>query len=100
MIAVFDPEFVKWFATLGVGGILAAFMFVFYRKDVKQYTTLWEAMANQLIVVIKENTASNVRLIALIESQERNALRKSDVEMLMGLFGDPTKKVSPPSSSP
>lgn len=96
---MFDPEFVKWFATLGVGGILAAFMFVFYRKDVKQYTTLWEVTATQLITVIKENTASNTKLIALIETQERNSLRKSDVDLLLGLFGQLPKRpdqVPPP----
>jgi hypothetical protein len=78
-----DQEFVKWFATLGIGGILAGFMFMFYRKDVKQYTELWRTTAEQLIMVIKENTASNIKLITLIESQERNVLRKSDIELLV-----------------
>jgi hypothetical protein len=78
-----DQEFVKWFATLGIGGVLAGFMFMFYRKDVKQYTELWRTTAEQLISVIKENTASNIKLITLIESQERNVLRKSDIELLV-----------------
>lgn len=78
-----DPEFTKWLATLGVGGILAGFMFMFYRKDVKQYTELWRTTAEQLMTVIKENTASNTRLILLIENQERNSFRKSDVEALV-----------------
>jgi hypothetical protein len=78
-----DAEFTKWLVTLGVGGILAAFMFTFYRKDVKQYTELWRMTADQLMGVIKENTASNVKLIGLIESQERNILRKQDVELLL-----------------
>ena len=69
----------KWFATLGVGGVLAGFMFMFYRKDVKQYTELWKTIAEQVITVIKENTASNMRLSMLIENLERNALRKSDL---------------------
>jgi len=29
-------QFIQWLATLGVGGILAAFMFNFYRKDMKE----------------------------------------------------------------
>jgi hypothetical protein len=85
-----DTEFIKWFATLGIGGVLAGFMFVFYRKDVKQYTELWkiqtervEVLVERVISVIKENTTSNVKLIALIENQERNALRKEDIETLI-----------------
>ena len=78
-----DLEFTKWLATLGIGGVLAAFMFTFYRKDVKQYTELWKAATDQLIMVIKENTASNVKLIGLIEEEQRNALRKSDLLALI-----------------
>lgn len=74
-----DAEFGKWLATLGVGGVLASFMFMFYRKDVKQYTELWRATAEMLMNTIKENTASNVKLIALIENYERNAVRKTDI---------------------
>lgn len=76
---MFDPEFVKWFATLGIGGILAAFMFVFYRKDVHQFTELWKDTTQTLMTVVKENTTSNIKLISLIESQERNMLRKEDI---------------------
>lgn len=76
-------EFAKWLITLGVGGILAGFMFVFYRKDVQQYTELWRITAEQLMGVVKENTASNTKLIALIENQERNMMRKTDVEQIL-----------------
>lgn len=76
-------EFIKWLVGLGVGGAIAAFIFTFYRKDVKQYTTLWEVMSKQLIEVVKDNTASNVRLIALIETQERNTIRKQDLEQMI-----------------
>jgi len=75
-----DTEFSKWLVTLGIGGVLAAFMFVFYRKDVRQYTDLWKIATDQMITIVKENTASNIRLISLIETQERNMLRKSDIE--------------------
>jgi hypothetical protein len=78
-----DIEFTKWLVTLGVGGVLAGFMFVFYRKDVKQYTELWRATAEQLMNVIKENTQSNTKLIALIEEERRNMMRKSDIEQLL-----------------
>ncbi len=76
-------KMLEWFVTLGVGGVLAGFMFMFYRKDVKQFTDLWKSVAEQLIAVVKENTASNTKLIALIESMERNQMRKTDVEALI-----------------
>lgn len=76
-------DFMKWIITLGVGGVLAAFMFVFYRKDVKQFTELWQAQTKMLMDVVIANTASNQKLISLIESQERNFLRKEDIEALI-----------------
>lgn len=78
-----DPEFVKWLTTLGVGGALAGLMFMFYRKDVKQYTELWKAATDQLMSVVKENTQSNTKLISLIEQQERNMVRKDDIVSLI-----------------
>jgi hypothetical protein len=78
-----DAEFTKWLVTLGVGGVLAAFMFTFYRKDVRQYTELWKSTTDQLIGVVKDNTASNTKLIGLIENQERNSLRKADIESMI-----------------
>jgi hypothetical protein len=78
-----DAEFTKWLVTLGVGGVLAGFIFMFYRKDVKQYTELWKTTATELIQVIRENTASNVKLITMLESIERNSIRKADIELLI-----------------
>lgn len=78
-----DHEFTKWLVTLGVGGVLAGFMFMFYRKDVKQYTDLWKVTTDQLIEVVRDNTASNAKLIILIENQERNMMRKADIEHLL-----------------
>jgi len=80
-----EPEFIKWLVTLGVGGVLAGFMFVFYRKDIKQYTELWKITTDQMTTVVKENTASNTRLIAMLEVAERNALRKADIENLVDM---------------
>jgi hypothetical protein len=79
-----DAELTKWFATLGVGGILAGFMFALYRKDIKQFTELWKMATDQLIIVIKENTASNTKLVGMLETMERNALRKTDIEEFVG----------------
>ena len=65
----FDSEFGKWLATLGVGGCLAGFMFVFYRKDVKGFTDLWKGQSEMLIQVVKENTSVISTLVILIKEQ-------------------------------
>lgn len=65
-----DGEMIKWFATLGVGGILAGFMFWFYRKDVRVYTEQWKNQTELLMAVVKENTVSNTRLIASIDANQ------------------------------
>ncbi len=57
----------KLLMQLGVGGIVAVIIFFFYRKDVKQYTELWKTQSEILISVVKENTASNTRLIASLD---------------------------------
>ncbi len=56
-------EFAKYLTTLGVGGVLAGLMFMFYRKDVRAYTELWKSQSELLIEVVKENTASNVKVV-------------------------------------
>lgn len=78
-----DSEFIKWLATLGIGGVLAGFIFIFYRKDIRQYTELWKITAEQLMEIVKDNTASNVKLIMLLESHERNEIRITDIERII-----------------
>ena len=74
-----DNEMIKFFASLGVGGIVAGLMFAFYRKDIKQFTELWRNTSELLMGVVKENTASNTKLSSLLENQERNSIRKADL---------------------
>lgn len=83
MLPEVDAKFSEFLITLGVGGVLAGFMFVFYRKDIKMYTELWKLQSEMLMTVVKENTASNIKLIGLIESQERNGMRKGDIELII-----------------
>lgn len=66
-----DQEFLKWFATLGVGGVLAALMFMFYRKDVAQYTSLWKGQSEALLEVVKENTAAITELAGIVKALHR-----------------------------
>lgn len=62
------PDVLQWFATLGVGGILAGMMFFFYRKDVRQHTEMWKTQTTLLVEVVRENTSSNTKLIGLFEA--------------------------------
>lgn len=79
-----DPETIKWFTTLGVGGILAAFMFLFYRKDQKQFTELWQAQASQFASIIRDNTAAITAITGTIEALHR---RDDRIEEALGRFG-------------
>lgn len=83
-----NTDIVQWFATLGVGGALAGFMFGFYRKDIRQYTELWKTVTDQLVILVKEDVASNVKLIAMLENLERNAMRRNDIEGLKRRLGE------------
>lgn len=78
-----DGEFFKWLTTLGIGGVLAAFIFTFYRKDVKSYTDLWKLANDQMIMVVKDNTASNTKLITMLENMDRNSIRKEDISFII-----------------
>lgn len=57
----------QWFATLGVGGVLAGMMFVFYRRDVRRYTDEWRGQSEMLIEVVKENTAAITALTGQLQ---------------------------------
>ena len=66
-----DQEFLKWLATLGVGGVLAGIMFFYYRKDVAQYTNLWKGQSEALLEVVKENTKVITQLIEAVDALHR-----------------------------
>lgn len=91
-------EFTKYLATLGVGGVLAGIMFMFYRKDVRMYTDLWKAQTELMMKVVQENTASNTKL------SEQSAAQARLVEMMMSLVqripATQNAAVPPPHSDP
>lgn len=70
----------KWLATLGIGGVLAGFIFIFYRKDIKQYTELWKTTSEQLMNIVSENTASNTKLADTLVNLEQNIVTVSDLK--------------------
>ena len=83
---------VNWLATLGVGGILAALMFLLYRRDIKSYTELWKGQSDVLLQIVKENTESNVELKALIETKI-NGSNPSEVKDLKELVKNQIDKI-------
>ncbi len=74
-----DPEFVKYLATLGVGGILAAGMFYFYRLDSISTRESLSRIVTDNTAAFREHTISNIRLVTLMESMhsELSARRES-----------------------
>lgn len=73
-----DQKQIEWFATLGVGGVVAAFMFMYYRRDVKYYTELWKEQAeanreviSQMLRVIQDNTSALTKLVTVVDSLHR-----------------------------
>lgn len=68
-----DQELFKYLASLGVGGVVAGFMFMFYRRDVRSFTDQWKGQSDALMQVVKENTAaitSNTKTIEALHSRE------------------------------
>lgn len=71
-------EFGQWLATLGVGGVLAGLMFMFYRKDVRAYTDLWKAQSEQMTTIVKENTQALTSNTEVIRALHRRLDRRHD----------------------
>lgn len=62
---------IQWFASLGVGGILAGMMFCFYRKDHRAL----EALTADFREIVQENTKAITRLCELLEARSDEASR-------------------------
>jgi len=70
-----DMNYLQFFATLGVGGVLAGLMFHFYRQDMARHISEWKGQAELLMMVVKENTAAhtvssstNTMLVGVIQA--------------------------------
>lgn len=70
--AVFDVEFMRWLAQLGVGGMMAGVLFYFYRKDVRAYTDLWKEQATL-------NANQTVAMMALVEKNTIAITSNTDI---------------------
>ncbi len=65
-----DAELFKILVPFGTGGMLAALIFGFYRKDSLGWQESWKGQQQILIQVVKENTAAMAKLESLIEAME------------------------------
>jgi hypothetical protein len=68
-----DLESVKWFASLGVGGILAGMMFLAYRRDFLNWREKANEREDRLLTIIERNAAAQERLIVAAEKVEHAA---------------------------
>ena len=75
----FDPEFIKAFASLGVGGGIACFVFYFYRKDALNTVESLKEIVKDNSLALRENAASNARLSTLIETLHTRLLRAEQI---------------------
>ena len=53
-----DGETLKWFTTLGVGGVLAGFMFMFYRKDAREWRPEAESVSAYEVISVGSGSSS------------------------------------------
>jgi len=75
-MTIFDEEFLRYLASLGAGGIIAGFMFMYYRRDVKFYTDLWRGQSDALMNIVIENTKSTVENTEVLKSLHRRLDRE------------------------
>ena len=63
-------EELKWFASLGVGGVLALYIFITYRKDALRWQEQEKGRTEILIDVIRDNTVAITALTEIIKSKD------------------------------
>lgn len=64
-----DAEVLKFFSGMGIGGSIAALIFMFYRKDMKANAEMWQGQSQMLMQVVKENTAAITALIQVVDER-------------------------------
>jgi hypothetical protein len=64
---MFDEETLKWLASLGVGGILAGFIFMVYRKDSREWQAAWKGQTELLMSIVRDNTKAMTSLDERLE---------------------------------
>jgi len=73
-------EEVKWFASLGVGGVLAGVMFFFYRQDRITSEARLTKMLDEFRSIVTANTTAMVELSGAINHQRHENHQRHDRE--------------------
>lgn len=73
-----DPELVKWFASLGVGGALAGGMFLAYRKDVLSRGISIDVERKALLETIARHAAATERLVTVLAGHHETEVAALD----------------------
>lgn len=75
-----SPEFLRYLASLGVGGALAGMLFFFYRRDVRSYTELWKTMSDTLLEVVRDNTKAITENTEMVKSLHKRMDQWDSIE--------------------
>lgn len=73
-----DPDFIKYLSSLGVGGLIAGLMFMWYRRDVKTFTEQWKGQTELLMTVVRDNTAAMSTNNEMIRALTRHLDQQDD----------------------
>ncbi len=87
----------EWFATLGVGGVLAFGMFLFYRfdknkqiEDYKNQNAQAVQVLDKVLDIVVENTEALTKLTAVVESFHRRLDSSGIQEGYRNRMGQPS----------
>lgn len=83
---LFDVEFLRYLIQQSIGVAFAAFMFMFYRKDMKEGSERWKVQAERedrrteaLIVLVEKNTTATTTNTEVLRALHR---RVDDLDLL------------------
>jgi hypothetical protein len=89
-----DAELLKWLSPLGVGGVLAAFIFFFYRRDFLRERQNGVANLTLMRSLVENNTAAITKLVSGVEVLSRSLTDTQ--ERTMSHFADLVRAVQQP----
>lgn len=71
-------EEIKFLGSLGVGGVLAGFIFFVYRQDRNASEARLSQMAAEFRAIVQENTSALTKLIQWLEDRERERAERAE----------------------
>lgn len=84
-----DPEYIKFFSSLGVGGVLAGMIFFYSRKDSKKHESDWieqekrcENRETTLMNIVTKNTEGFERLCGAINNLSADIKKAEELKLL------------------